>query len=80
MQKGSWVYVLTNKNHTVLYTGVTSNLVARIQEHIDKIHISSFAARYNVMSWGISVYMSVLRKLLRKRKELRVEVEWRRLN
>jgi putative endonuclease len=47
MQKGGWVYILTNKHHTVLYTGVTSNLVGRMQEHTSNDYPSSFTARYN---------------------------------
>ena len=43
------VYILTNKNHTLLYTGVTSNLVGRIQEHLNKIYPSSFTARDNII-------------------------------
>ena len=39
---------MTNKNNTVLYTGVTSDLIARIQQHISKIHFSSFTAKYNI--------------------------------
>lgn len=48
MQKGGWVYILTNTHHTVLYTGVTSDLVGRMQEHRSKRYPSSFTARYNV--------------------------------
>jgi putative endonuclease len=48
MQKGGWVYILSNKHHTVLYTGVTSDLIARIQDHKAKMYASSFTARYNV--------------------------------
>ena len=32
-----YVYILTNQNHTVLYTGVTSDLYQRIQEHSLKV-------------------------------------------
>ncbi len=46
--KQSWVYIITNWNHKVLYTGVTSNLEKRIWEHINKVHPKSFTARYNV--------------------------------
>lgn len=48
MQKVGWVYILTNKHHNVLYTGVTSNLVVRMQEHRSKIYPGSFTSRYNV--------------------------------
>ena len=46
--KKAWVYILTNKTHKVLYTGVTSNLKKRIWEHRNKIHPKSFTARYHV--------------------------------
>ena len=44
--KGGYVYILTNKNRTVLYTGVSSNLYARIYEHREGIY-SGFTKRYN---------------------------------
>jgi putative endonuclease len=43
-----YLYILTNKHHTVLYIGVTNNLPARIIEHRDKVNPNSFTARYNV--------------------------------
>lgn len=48
MQKGGYVYILTNKHHTVLYTGVTSNLLARILQHKTKASAKSFSAKYNI--------------------------------
>lgn len=39
---------MTNKNNTVLYTGVTGNLEKRVFEHKEKIYSKSFTARYNV--------------------------------
>jgi putative endonuclease len=47
MQRGGWVYIVTNKQHTVLYTGVTSDLVGRILDHRSKTYAGSFTARYN---------------------------------
>ena len=41
------VYILTNSRHTVLYTGVTNNLVRRLSEHKNKTG-SAFTKRYNV--------------------------------
>jgi len=45
--KQYWVYMMTNPNNTVIYTGVTNNLAKRIQEHKDKKG-SSFTSRYNI--------------------------------
>ena len=40
------VYILSNKNKTTLYTGVTSNLQRRIAEH--KLHLNKgFSDTYN---------------------------------
>ena len=41
-------YIATNKNNTVLYTGVTNNLVCRMEEHKYKRNPKSFTTRYNV--------------------------------
>jgi len=49
MERGGYVYILTNKNETVLYTGVTSNLVNRLYEHSTGFYKDSFTSRYNVM-------------------------------
>jgi putative endonuclease len=48
MVKGGIIYILTNQRHTVLYTGVTSDLVGRIHQHINKAYSNSFTRKYNV--------------------------------
>jgi putative endonuclease len=47
VKKGGCVYIITNKIHTVLYVGVTSNLRQRIWQHINKFYPESFTAKYN---------------------------------
>jgi putative endonuclease len=47
MVKGGSVYIITNKHHSVLYTGVTSDLISRIIQHREKFYSASFSARYN---------------------------------
>lgn len=48
MEKGGAIYILTNKNNTVLYIGVTSDLYSRVYEHKTKLYPKSFTARYNI--------------------------------
>ena len=43
-----YIYILTNKDNTVLYTGVTNDLLRRLEEHKSKLDPQSFTARYNV--------------------------------
>jgi putative endonuclease len=49
MERGGYVYIMTNKNNTVLYTGVTSNLTKRVSEHKNHLHPGSFTAKYNIV-------------------------------
>ncbi|MHA7131840.1 GIY-YIG nuclease family protein [Algoriphagus namhaensis] len=48
MEKGGCVYILTNKNKTTLYVGVTSGLIQRLYQHRTKENRRSFTSRYNV--------------------------------
>ena len=45
--KGGYVYLMTNKRNTVIYTGVTSDLVKRVFEHKEKL-TRGFTQKYNV--------------------------------
>ena len=44
--KPGFVYIITNQNNTVLYTGVTSRLVQRIHQHKEK-RVDGFSQKYN---------------------------------
>ncbi|SMO59167.1 GIY-YIG nuclease family protein [Gracilimonas mengyeensis] len=45
--KDLYVYLLTNKNHTVIYCGVSSDLLNRVWKHKNKVY-DGFTKKYNV--------------------------------
>ncbi|MDD4092626.1 MAG: GIY-YIG nuclease family protein [Smithellaceae bacterium] len=47
MNKQFYVYIMTNKNNAVLYTGVTNDLKRRVYEHKNKL-LDGFTKKYNV--------------------------------
>lgn len=47
MENNYYVYLLTTRDNSVFYTGVTNDLVRRVLEH--KIHLNDgFTKKYNV--------------------------------
>lgn len=93
MYKDGFIYILTNKNKTVLYIGVTSDLRARIWEHENRVDQKSFTYQYNVMyliyyEFLESIDVAIdrerqLKKWSRKKKEIlinRLNPEWKFLN
>ena len=51
MDEQFYVYIMTNDNNTVLYTGVTGNLPGRIYEHKGRL-VKGFTKRYNIHKLG----------------------------
>ncbi len=51
--QSAYVYMMSNARHTVLYIGVTHDLMRRVAEHKAKIH-TGFTEKYNVwIDWCI---------------------------
>ena len=57
MEKQYYVYIMTNKNNSVLYTGITNDLMRRVYEHREKL-VEGFTTKYNV---GKLVYFEIFR-------------------
>lgn len=69
-----YVYMLTNRNGTVLYTGVTRDLRRRVAEH--RLHINeSFTARYQTEKLVYYECFDLLEAAIVREKQLK---RWRR--
>ena len=47
MELQYYIYILTNKNNTTLYVGVSNNLIRRMYEHKNKL-CDGFTKKYNI--------------------------------
>ena len=47
MGRQYYVYIMTNRSNTVLYTGITNDLKRRAFEHKEKL-VSGFTSKYNI--------------------------------
>ena len=65
-----YVYIMTNKHNTVLYTGVTGNLARRVSEHKNAVK-DSFTARYNVNKLVFAEYFDDVKYALEAEKQIK---------
>lgn len=65
-----YVYMLTNWNNKVLYTGITNNLERRIYEHKNKL-VKGFTAKYNVNKLVYYDYTSDVHSAIAREKEIK---------
>ena len=68
------VYILANKTNSVLYIGVTGDLMRRLQEHRNDM-IDGFTKRYHVHKLVYYETMSDIREAIAREKQLK---NWRR--
>lgn len=66
-----YVYILTNKNKTVLYTGVTNNLRLRLHQHRTKMNSNSFTAKYNVHYLVYYEHYGWIQQAIAREKEIK---------
>jgi len=68
--KESFVYILSNKNRTVLYIGVTSDLKRRIEDHKTEKG-SLFTKKYNVIELLYFEKFSDISQAIKREKQLK---------
>ena len=65
-----FVYILTNKHHTVLYTGVTNDLHRRVTEHKEKV-AKGFASKYNVDKLVYFEHFTYIQDAIAREKQIK---------
>ncbi|MDQ6903372.1 MAG: GIY-YIG nuclease family protein [Bacteroidota bacterium] len=71
MKYGGFAYIITNLYNTVLYTGVTSELRARIEEHRTKFYPKSFSAKYNCNKIVWYEFLPRIESAIEKEKQIK---------
>ena len=66
-----YVYILTNSNKNVLYTGVTNDLRRRVYEHKHHLDKGSFTARYNVENLVYYEVTSCVESAIEREKQIK---------
>jgi len=69
-----YVYIMTNRTRTVLYTGVTNNLERRSWQHVNS-GAASFTKRYTVNRVIYYELFSDIRSAIAREKQIKA---WRR--
>ena len=74
-----YVYILTNKNNTVLYTGFTNNLLRRMYEHKNKM-IEGFTSRYNTDKLVYFEEFESMKSAMKREKKLKAGSRQRKVD
>ena len=70
MDKKGYVYILSNKNRTTFYIGVTSNLIKRVYEHKNHL-VKGFTDKYNVVDLIYFEEYNLLVDAIKREKQLK---------
>ncbi len=74
LNKNYYVYILTNWNNTVMYIGVTNDLVRRLYEHKNKLY-DEFTKKYNLNKLVYFELFFDINEPIKREKEIK---KWRR--
>ena len=78
MERGGYIYIMTNEHNTTFYIGVTSNLAARVWEHKNNVYLKSFTSRYNLHKFVyFETYESIEIAISREKQLKRWRREWK---
>lgn len=72
MSKTYYTYIMTNRNNTVLYVGVTNSISRRIYEHKEKLSpYDSFTKKYNINKLVYYEQFNDIRNAIAREKQIK---------
>jgi putative endonuclease len=71
MAKGGNVYIMCSINNQTLYTGVTSDLVTRVQQHKSKENPTSFTAKYHCVKLVYYQFYETIEAAIEEEKRIK---------
>ena len=74
MNRGGWVYIMTNRYNRVFYTGVTADIAARVWQHRNG-EGSKFCKRYNLTKLALAEEYPTIEEAIVREKRIK---EWKR--
>jgi len=79
LSKEYYVYILTNYNNSVLYVGVTNNLIKRTHQHKEKL-VEGFTKKYNVNKLVYYEIFNDINFAIDREKQLKAGSRKRKIN
>ncbi|MGC8791743.1 MAG: GIY-YIG nuclease family protein [Desulfurella sp.] len=77
--KRGFVYIMTNKYNSVLYTGVTSNLAKRVHQHKNKT-IEGFTKQYNIVKLVYYEAFDDIAEAIKKEKQIKGKTRQKKID
>lgn len=74
-----YIYIISNVNETVFYTGVTNNLIRRIFGHKNKV-VKGFTSRYNISKLLYYESVSSIESAIAREKQVKKFSRQKKLN
>ena len=78
-KKQYYVYIATNKLNTVLYTGVTSDLIKRIWQHKNKV-LPGFTFKYNINKLVYCEVFDDINEAIKREKKIKAGSRKKKIN
>jgi putative endonuclease len=79
MDNQYFVYLMTNRNNTVIYTGITNNLKRRVYEHKEKM-VDGFTKKYNVNKLVNFEATNDIYSTIRREKQIKAGSRQKKIN